>query len=323
MKSIKNYYWIFTFFSYFEYIIKSIGKFYSWLTKDLSNSSNLSQLQSMLSCLDNVLFLISAGYPVAQKEWDYPIIVFDGFHEFMEALEGQDDKEKAPFIDTLFQYISRNSEIAHFVLVGENYNGEEIIKQNRHVKAGKTTIIDFPDLTEEEATTYLSSLVTNASPEDIKLAISKLGGRTSDLQSLVARIKMGNTLVEALNELTTQAEQVIRTQGFGGKYLGASTKKWSQVHLWKAAKKIVQNSSPAYDDILFSAFSGDNEALKALLKNNILRVQKKSGIKVVTAFSPLYLTAFQKMVNETPQLKKALDLLEKKSRHSKRYGRIS
>jgi len=227
--------------------------------------------------------------------------------------EGQDDKEKAPFIDTLFQYISRNSEIAHFVLVGENYNGEEIIKQNRHVKAGKTTIIDFPDLTEEEATTYLSSLVTNASPEDIKLAISKLGGRTSDLQSLVARIKMGNTLVEALNELTTQAEQVIRTEGFGGKYLGASTKKWSQVHLWKAAKKIVQNSSPAYDDILFSAFSGDNEALKALLKNNILRVQKKSGIKVVTAFSPLYLTAFQKMVNETPQLKKALDLLEKKA----------
>ncbi len=119
--------------------------------------------------------------------------------------------------------------------------------------------------------------------------------------------------VDALNDMVIQTEQAIRVEGFGGKYLGTSTKKWSQVQLWKAAKKIVQSQSPAYDDVLFSAFSGDNEALKALLKNNFLRVQKKNGVKVVTAFSPLYFTAFTKMVSDSPQLKKALDLLEKKA----------
>ncbi len=84
----------------------------------------------MLSCLENVLFFISAGYP-SQKEWDYPIVVLDGFHEFMEALDNSDDKDKATFVDILLQWLARNSAAAHFVLMGENYYGEEIIKQSR------------------------------------------------------------------------------------------------------------------------------------------------------------------------------------------------
>lgn len=110
-----------------------------------------------------------------------------------------------------------------------------------------------------------------------------------------------------------QAELIVRTEGFGGKILGASSKKWSQLQLWKAMKRIVLLKTPTYDDVLFTAFSGDSEALKALVKSNILSIQTINGVKTITAFSPLYYAAFEKIVNQAPQLRKGLDLIEKKA----------
>jgi hypothetical protein len=113
--------------------------------------------------------------------------------------------------------------------------------------------------------------------------------------------------------MVRQAELQVRTEGFGGKILGASTKKWSQLQLWKAMKRIVLLKTPTYDDVLFTAFSGDGEALKALVKSNILSIQQVNGVKTVTAFSPLLYTAFEKIVSQAPQLRKGLDLIEKKA----------
>ena len=107
-------------------------------------------------------------------------------------------------------------------------------------------------------------------------------------------------------------EQSVRNNGFGGKYLGQSSKKWSQLQLWKCMKKIVQNKYVTFDDLLFNACSGDSEALKSLIKSNILSIQRRDGVPMVTTFSPLYFAAFERIVN-VPQLKKGLDLLEKKA----------
>jgi hypothetical protein len=107
--------------------------------------STQAQLQTMLSCLDNVVFLVSARYStiwysstncsshLVEKEADYPIIVFDGFHELVDTLENPPDKEKALFVDTLLEWLVRNSHKAHFVLVGENYFGQEIISESNYL----------------------------------------------------------------------------------------------------------------------------------------------------------------------------------------------
>ena len=68
------------------------------------------------------------------------------------------------------------------------------------------------------------------------------------------------------------------------------------------------------DELLFSAFSGDNEALKALVKEKLFLMQKQSGgVTYITAFSPLYFRAFEKLVQESPKLRKGLDILAQKA----------
>jgi hypothetical protein len=163
----------------------------------------------MLTCLDRVLFLISASYPT-QKEWDYPIIAFDGFHELIEALENINDKEKARhLVDILINWVVRNSSKAHFVFIGENSFGEELIRQSkyfhtyiykitilldRYMKVGRLSTVTVPDINEQECKTYLKSHVPLVSEEQLQYVVSKLGGRVSDLQSLVTKLHAGQTL---------------------------------------------------------------------------------------------------------------------------------
>jgi hypothetical protein len=113
-----------------------------------------------------------------------------------------------------------------------------------------------------------------------------------------------------------QNEQFIRNSGFSGKFLSTAptNKPWNQVQLWKAIKMVaVQPNGVAYDEILFGAFSGDNEALKALVRENIFYVDMKHGSKKVVAPSPLFQSTFQKMVQFSPKLRRGLDIVEKKA----------
>lgn len=113
-----------------------------------------------------------------------------------------------------------------------------------------------------------------------------------------------------------QNEQFIRNSGFTGKFLSTSptNKPWNQVQLWKAIKLVaLQPNGVAYDEMLFGAFSGDNEALKALVRENIFYVDMQHGIKKVVAPSPLFQSTFHKMVQNSPKLRRGLDIVEKKA----------
>jgi len=152
---------------------------------------------------------------------------------------------------------------------------------------------------------------------------SKIGGRIADLKSFASRVNSGSPVQFAVEELIQEAEQRIRREGFGGKVLTDSTgKKWTQVQLWRIMKRIVESGSVPYDDILFSALNGDNDALKALVKENLISILKLNGNMVVTACCPLDLSAFRRIVKESPELGIALDILEKRAEIAKEANEV-
>jgi hypothetical protein len=131
-------------------------------------------------------------------------------------------------------------------------------------------------------------------------------------------------ILVAIQDMISEAEQEIRYIGFGGKVLAtSSTKKWNSVQLWKAIKQIVEKQTVKYDELLFSAFGGDNEALRALIKLRILSADKQGGTLYVSSFSPLYFRAFEKLVNHSPKLRKGLDILALKADIAKDMDEIN
>ncbi len=87
----------------------------------------------MLQTFDQVLYLLSARN-VVEAEWDFPVIVFDGFHELLENFENQAaaDKEKAKhLVSLLLEWVGRSCHMTHIVFVGENPFGEDILMQSK------------------------------------------------------------------------------------------------------------------------------------------------------------------------------------------------
>jgi len=138
-----------------------------------------------------------------------------------------------------------------------------------------------------------------------------------DLQALSSHIKSGFKVKDAVDLMILETETYIRANGFGGKFgdkalTDPATKKWSQVQLWKAMKLLMQHNVVHQDVLLFTAFSGDSEALKALVRERILDIKQVNNKRMVMASSPLYQSAFEKMINEQT-LQVGLNILEVKS----------
>eukprot|EP01114_Cavostelium_apophysatum_P013955 TRINITY_DN3490_c0_g1_i1.p1 TRINITY_DN3490_c0_g1~~TRINITY_DN3490_c0_g1_i1.p1 ORF type:complete len:735 (-),score=201.06 TRINITY_DN3490_c0_g1_i1:16-2220(-) len=298
-------------------LLNWLESFIPGLKKTALSPSVISQLQSILHVLDNVLYLISASYPSQkEKEGDYAVVAFDGFHELLETLETSASKEERDkskeLMNTLFGWAVKNSNLAHIVFLGENPYGEELMLQHPIIKKAKIRALSLKDLNQDEMTSYLNHhLERRVSEQELEFALSKVGGRVSDLLNLVARINSGSDVRAAVNAMIEETEMKLRTEGLGGS-LAATTKKWNQVQFWKCLKQIVQKGSVPYDDLLFKVFSGNNDALKSLVEEDLLAIQKEHGQRKVTFFSTLHRSASEKMM-ESSKFRLALDIHEKKS----------
>jgi hypothetical protein len=67
-------------------------------------------------------------------EWDYAMLVFDGFQEFLENLHEQSKEEREKgdqLINVLMEWTNRNSKSTHIVFIGDNPFGEEALRQRK------------------------------------------------------------------------------------------------------------------------------------------------------------------------------------------------
>lgn len=324
---------------FIDYIAGSVGYFpnfsfmsqaSSWLellplgtSKGAFSWNAHSQLQSILSCLERALR--SASVRATKEGHNHPpVVVFDGV---LECLRSMENKEEANMLlDMIIHFsvtVSQKKALSHVLIVSHDHTAVEAIKKLASKKGGnKLHAIRIGDIRTEAALEFVRICVKalpNNEKEDIEgdlqFAVSKLGGRLSDLENLVQKVASGSTAVEAVGQMVQAAIGEIRTEGFGltrGKTLlkTATDKdlKWSQAQLWKTIRKIAAHDIIAYDDLLFNVFGGNVNALNALLNTNLLRISGNG----VTAYSPLYRSAFIEMVSDK-SISEAMDIVVTKA----------
>jgi len=153
----------------------------------------------------------------------------------------------------------------------------------------------------ETKTNHLEDV--NIPQEAVDKVVDILGGRLSDLLSLTERISRDfETVDSALEEMIKDAKQHILKTAFGPKFFVIDTgKQWTQIQMWKTISAIAQNVEIPMDTVLYDILEGDEKALNGLVHSNILGIDYRSD-KVnqyyITAFSPLYLQAFQLLTKD-------------------------
>jgi len=169
----------------------------------------------------------------------------------------------------------------------------------------KTKVFILSDVPDHSALEYLRTslipLQIRPDEEEIKHAVSKLGGRVADLESFSQKVLTGGKPREVLHRMIGRTVGRIRADGFGyspGKPTKHSTstnaRKWTPVQLWKVIRKLAEEDVVYYDDIVANIFGGNVEAFNSLVQLNIFSVRQTR----VTAYSRLYRSAFMAMVED-------------------------
>ncbi|EGG25056.1 hypothetical protein DFA_03302 [Cavenderia fasciculata] len=299
--------------------------------KGIFHSSTNNQLQTIFKLLDNVLERrADKEFPVDQHQpYPYPLIVIDGFFGMIAAME---NKEKANLIqDSIIQWAitSTIKGNAHVVFISSDpFAGDTIKKHLTNRGGGIVNTIHLGDVPPVSAQEYIrNKLGKSLSNDDFENIASLLGGRYSDLNMLAQKVMSGDSVPMALNGMVNKAVGEIRADGFGLSKRSDSKKdkesmKWTRPQIWETIKRIAESNYVSYDDLLFSVFIGDETSLNNLILSGLLRFQSINNERMVTAYSPLYRSAFKAMVDDL-EFCVGMDIFAQKSRIEEELNKLS
>lgn len=281
---------------------------------------------------------------------DYAVVAIHGFFDALP--DSAKDKNIQQLLDMVLKWavgISRRQNFAHVVFVSDDYHAEEFLKKQPGVREGRVDNISINNIPTPHALEYVqNSLAKNnikLVQEDLLDAVMTVGGRFNDLRSLANKVKRGLTVDEALKQMTEEVKFDILKGGFGVDKIDANVDKdflqrvaWTYKQLWESIRILLEepDCSTLADRLLFGVFEGDTRPLQALVTANILAIERpfpshpdhvhnkhlrqqqthsgqSPSFGRVTAFSPLYCTAFKSMANDqelTLKLKMAISKFE-------------
>jgi len=294
------------------------------------HSTTSYQLATILKLLDNVLDKKERHFPQdPHQPYHYPLIVLDGFFGMIAAME---NKEKANVImDSVIQWAITSTQRGHAHVVflsSDPFAGDILKKYLDNRGGGQISTIQLGDVNPTMAKAYIKKRAGKGIEEsDLDVIVDTLGGRYYDLNSLAQRLISGESVSRSLNTMISRAVSEIRAEGFGlskrneGKQ-SKDSMKWTRPQLWETIKLIADSTFVSYDHLLFNVFMGDETSLNNLIISGILRFQNIDNERMVTAYSPLYTSAFKQMVNDI-EFAVGIDILVQKSRIEEEMAKLN
>lgn len=140
--------------------------------------------------------------------------------------------------------------------------------------------------------------------------IDILGGRLTDLEFMVRRIKSGETPSKAVHEMVLQSASEIQKLYL---YTAGEEKKWTAEQAWQIIKMLAASSQGTlrYNELLLTdpyKSAGSERVLQALEQAELITIQSSNGRpSSIKPGKPIYWAAFQKLT-EDKVLKAKFDL---------------
>lgn len=241
------------------------------------------------------------------KEDDYlqlhpeekPVIIV---HNFLRKTESQNDFIYKLLAEWGAQLILSNT--AHVIFVTSDLGSVSHLNTALPNQVFKT--VSLADATMQSAQQYVLRQLQNITSEKpLSEYLAPIGGRMLDLQAFVRRVRSGESMDHALEEMVTQAAEQITTFFLNATTpsLGGNEATWSSTQIWALMKLLADKDSINFDELSKSPlFADDKESvstLSVLEKNDLVSLHSDKGILVsVAAGRPLYRAAIKNLVDD-------------------------
>ncbi|TDL27233.1 hypothetical protein BD410DRAFT_740017 [Rickenella mellea] len=193
------------------------------------------------------------------------------------------------------------NQVAHVIVVSDNRENAKLLAQALPSKP--LNVIALYDAESSSALSYVSRKLRDAgetndlTPEREKF-IERLGGRASDLDSLVHKVRNGLTIEVAVEDIINRGVSELRKNGFGEDAEDAKSLPWTREQAWVVMKLLAKQDEISYHDILLDfPFKGDETVLRNMEHAELITIGTHDGRpSTIRPGRPVYRSVFERLV---------------------------
>ncbi|KII88921.1 hypothetical protein PLICRDRAFT_590111 [Plicaturopsis crispa FD-325 SS-3] len=228
-----------------------------------------------------------------------PIVVIKNFGE-RGGLVGREE-----VLGALAEWAAKlaQDQIAHVVVVSDN---RENVK--RLSKALPSKPLNNIALYDADATSALSFVTKKLRDTGVDLELSsqqvtyvqRLGGRASDLESLIHKVRGGQQIEEAVEDIINRGVSELRKNAFGDDPEDAKSLPWAREQAWAILRQLASQAELPYHDVLFDfPFKGDEVPLKAMEQAELISIGTQNGRpSTIRPGKPVFKYVFERLVRD-------------------------
>ncbi|KAF9557696.1 hypothetical protein CPC08DRAFT_640029 [Agrocybe pediades] len=212
---------------------------------------------------------------------------------------------KEDVLNVLAQWAATLAEnhIAHVIVLSDNRENSK-----RLAKALPTKPLNAIALSDADPKSSLSFVKQKLHDAGVDIGISsqdthyleRLGGRASDLESLIHKVRSGMKVDEAVNDIINRGAAELRKNAFGEDADDAKSLPWTRYQAWKVLKLLAKSPEVGYYDVLVDfPFKGDENALRGMEHAELITILTKDGRpSTIRPGKPVFRWVFEQVVND-------------------------
>ncbi|KAJ1307477.1 hypothetical protein OPQ81_001576 [Rhizoctonia solani] len=134
---------------------------------------------------------------------------------------------------------------------------------------------------------------------DLKI-VEKLGGRISDLDTLVSKVRNGQSVTDAVGEIIHRGISEMRKNAFGDDLEDAKSLPWTREQAWSVLRALAAKDEIPYADVLLEfPFKGDELALRNMETAELISIGTIDGRPTtIKPGKPVYKHVYQRLVED-------------------------
>ncbi|PFH47169.1 hypothetical protein AMATHDRAFT_77324 [Amanita thiersii Skay4041] len=186
-------------------------------------------------------------------------------------------------LNILAQWVANlvETQIAHVVIISDNRENAK-----RAAKALPTKPLHTIPLSDADTKSSLSFVQQKLNDAGLEMEftpgqtsyIERLGGRASDLESLIHKVRGGQQVQDAVEEIIDRGMSELRKNAFGEDAESGKGLPWTRQQAWKVVKSLSKQPEVPYHTVLLDApFKGDETALREMEHAEVLSIGTLDG----------------------------------------------
>lgn len=139
----------------------------------------------------------------------------------------------------------------------------------------------------------------SALDENTAAWVDKLGGRLTDLETLVQKVSLGQSVESAVQDIISRSVVELRKNAFGDDSSEASSLPWTRSQAWTVVNKLAKKGEISYYGLLHNEFKGNEAAIKSLEQAELISVRHHDGRpSAIRAGRPVMQEAIKLLVSD-------------------------